>query len=113
MGPGTVALTYQWRRDGVAIAGATASRYAVRTADAGATLTVAVVGRRAGYTPVTRVSAGAVVGPARPADRDCKDFATWAAAQAWFLRYLPHYGDVARLDGDGDGIACEALPGAP
>ena len=36
----------------------------------------------------------------------CKDFTTWAEAQA----ALP---TNPRLDGDGDGIACENLPGAP
>ena len=49
--------------------------------------------------------------PPNPGDsRDCSDFATRAAAQAWFERYLPYYGDVAPLDSDGDGIACEGLP---
>lgn len=44
---------------------------------------------------------------------NCTDFDTWREAQNWFDRYNPHYGDVARLDSDGDGIACETLPGAP
>lgn len=52
--------------------------------------------------------------PANPGDtRNCSDFATWSEAQAWFDTYYPHYGDVASLDGDGDRIACESLPGAP
>lgn len=52
--------------------------------------------------------------PANPGDtKNCSDFRTWAEAQAWFDLYFPHYGDVARLDADGDGIACESLPGAP
>ena len=61
----------------------------------------------------------AVVGPpathpANPGDAvNCTDFRTWAEAQAWYDRYFPLYGDVARLDSDGDGIACESLPGAP
>jgi micrococcal nuclease len=37
-------------------------------------------------------------------DRDCKDFTTQRAAQAYFERRDDG------LDGDGDGIACEALP---
>jgi putative cell wall-binding protein len=45
--------------------------------------------------------------------KNCTDFSTWAAAQAWFDTYYPLYGDIARLDGNGDGIACESLPGAP
>lgn len=61
----------------------------------------------------TRTGLG-VPPPANPGDsKNCGDFATWAAAQAWFDTYFPWYGDVARLDGDGNGIACESLPGAP
>ncbi len=49
--------------------------------------------------------------PSRPADVDCSDFATQAAAQAFYNRYFPTYGDFARLDGsDNDGRACERLP---
>ena len=48
--------------------------------------------------------------PPRPADVDCSDFRTQAAAQAWFNKYYPHYGDIARLDADNDLRACEALP---
>lgn len=52
--------------------------------------------------------------PANPGDTvNCTNFATWSQAQAWYLTYLPYYGDVAGLDGDDDGIACESLPGAP
>ncbi|MCU1691970.1 MAG: hypothetical protein JWM64_1061 [Frankiales bacterium] len=52
--------------------------------------------------------------PANPGDtKNCTDFATWRSAQDWFDRYYPYYGDVARLDSDGDRIACEDLPGAP
>ncbi|TFD50573.1 DUF1524 domain-containing protein [Cryobacterium frigoriphilum] len=52
--------------------------------------------------------------PANPQDsRNCTDFASWREAQDWFEFYFPHYGDVARLDSNGDGIACESLPGAP
>ncbi len=45
--------------------------------------------------------------PASAADRDCADFPSQAAAQAWLQAYA---GDPDRLDGDGDGVACEALP---
>lgn len=49
--------------------------------------------------------------PPNPGDaRNCSDFSTQAEAQAWFDRYFPHYGDVARMDRDGDGVACESLP---
>lgn len=45
---------------------------------------------------------------ASAADRDCSDFSSQAAAQHWFDGHGP--GDSANLDGDGDGIACEANP---
>ncbi|MPV87662.1 hypothetical protein GB882_03205 [Georgenia ruanii] len=48
--------------------------------------------------------------PAKPRNVNCSDFRTQAEAQAWFNRYYPYYGDVAGLDRDHDGKACEALP---
>jgi hypothetical protein len=42
--------------------------------------------------------------PARAADYDCSDFSTQAEAQGYLLP-----GDPYRLDGDGDGVACESL----
>lgn len=52
--------------------------------------------------------------PGNPGDvRNCTDFSTWRAAQDWFEKYYPSYGDVAKLDFDNDLIACESLPGAP
>jgi hypothetical protein len=41
--------------------------------------------------------------------RNCSDFSSRAEAQAWFDRYFPFYGDVAELDGDNNGLACEGL----
>jgi putative cell wall-binding protein len=61
-------------------------------------------------TPPPPTSPPPTTVPARPADRDCGDFRTQAEAQAFFDRYFPYYGDVARLDADGDRIACESLP---
>lgn len=54
--------------------------------------------------------------PATPAHtspgntKNCSDFTTWRQAQDWFeyYRWLG-FGDVADLDGDDDGIACEGL----
>ena len=43
--------------------------------------------------------------------KNCGSFGTWGEAQAWFLKYYPLYGDVAKLDADNDGDACETLPG--
>jgi endonuclease YncB( thermonuclease family) len=42
-------------------------------------------------------------------DRDCGDFDTQPEAQRFFERHQP--GDPHGLDGDGDGQACESLPG--
>jgi very-short-patch-repair endonuclease len=39
--------------------------------------------------------------------KDCSDFATQREAQAWFDKYYDQFGDVAELDGDGDGIVGE------
>lgn len=46
--------------------------------------------------------------PAAAVDRDCGDFATQAAAQAFYLANGP--GDPHRLDADGDGVVCESNP---
>ncbi|WEV78206.1 hypothetical protein O9K63_00380 [Janibacter cremeus] len=47
--PTPTSYTYRWKRNGVAITGATARTYTPRTADAGRYLTVTVRARRAGY----------------------------------------------------------------
>jgi hypothetical protein len=44
-------------------------------------------------------------------DRDCNDFATQPEAQRFFEAHQP--GDPHNLDGNGDGEACESLPGGP
>jgi len=62
----------------------------------------------AGDPTTTTVSGGIPPDPGN--SRNCSDFSTQAEAQEWFDTYFPHYGDVARLDGDGDGEACESLP---
>ena len=58
--PGTwdvgTTLTYQWSDDEGEITGATASTYTVSANEAGAAITVAVTGTKAGYTPVTKTS---------------------------------------------------------
>lgn len=43
-------------------------------------------------------------------DKDCKDFGTHAQAQAFFESLGGPGVDPHRLDGDGDGRACESLP---
>ncbi len=60
-------------------------------------------------TPVTAVTPPA--SPSNPGDtKNCGDFSTQGSAQAWFNTYYPAYGDVAKLDADGNLIACESLP---
>ncbi|KQO97561.1 excalibur calcium-binding domain-containing protein [Leifsonia sp. Leaf264] len=59
--PTGVALTYQWKRNGIAIAGATASSYKLVAADASTSVTLAVTGSKIGYAPVTRMSAGVAI----------------------------------------------------
>ena len=52
--------------------------------------------------------------PSNPGDtKNCGDFKTYAEAKAWFDTYYPAYGDIAKLDADGDGEPCETLPGGP
>ncbi len=53
---------------------------------------------------------GAEVPPDPGDSKNCSDFSTQGQAQEWFDTHFPHYGDVARLDRDGDGVACESLP---
>ena len=57
----TPAYTYQWRRDGSEIDGATAATYPVTLADVGHTLTVSVTATRPGYRPGTFRTAGVTV----------------------------------------------------
>lgn len=54
-------LAYQWRRNGSAIAGATAPTYVPGRADHGQRLSVAVTGRLTGLPEVTKVSAASKV----------------------------------------------------
>lgn len=54
--PAPVTLSYQWRRSGIAIAGATAASYTLGAADVGATVTVTVTGSKLNYQPVARRS---------------------------------------------------------
>ncbi|MCU1515776.1 MAG: S-layer domain protein [Pseudarthrobacter sp.] len=56
-GPAPVTLAYQWKANGVSIAGATASTYKPLAVHAGKTLTVTVTGTKAGYTTAAKTSA--------------------------------------------------------
>ena len=65
----------------------------------------------------TTTEAAATTGPVTGTDpenpgntKDCSDFATQAEAQEWFDTYFPLYGDVALIDTNNNGVACELLP---
>ncbi|OUE18092.1 hypothetical protein BFL34_02845 [Clavibacter michiganensis] len=56
--PQPVTVTYQWKRNGVTIPGATATTYSLVGADKGATITVSTTGTKAGYPSLVKTSAG-------------------------------------------------------
>lgn len=63
--------------------------------------------------PTHRASPPATAnGPHKPiAEVNCSDFVTHAAAQRWFQQHGgSRVSDVARLDGNANGLACESLP---
>ncbi len=55
--PDPVELSYQWKRNGAVISGATQYYYKLSAADAGRKITVTVTGSRAGYPSVVKTSA--------------------------------------------------------
>jgi hypothetical protein len=59
--PSPTTTTFRWYRNGVAISGATAKTYTLRSADRGSRITVKVTGARSGYATLTRTSAGVTV----------------------------------------------------
>ena len=72
---------------------------------------------REGTTTTTTEPATATTAPATETDlenpgntKDCRDFSTQAEAQEWFDTYFPLYGDVALIDTNDNGVACELLP---
>ena len=51
-----------------------------------------------------------IVVPPNPGNAvNCADFDTWEEAQTWYDTYAPHYGDVALIDTNDNGVACEKL----
>jgi hypothetical protein len=60
------------------------------------------------FTVIARPDASAA-----QVDRDCRDFSTQQQAQTYFeARGGSAFNNVDNLDADGDGVACETLPGA-
>jgi hypothetical protein len=68
-------------------------------------------------TTTTTIAQTTTTIPSNPGNtRNCSGatgFSNYAEAKAWFDTYFPYYGDVAKLDSDGDGEPCESLPGGP
>ena len=58
--PAAATVTYQWKKDGVNIAGATGSTYTLTAAEVGGTITVTATGT-GGYTGSVTSTATAVV----------------------------------------------------
>lgn len=59
--PSPVELTFQWKRNKVAIAGATTSKYTLTSADEGKSITFVVTGTKDGYTTVAKSSAAKAI----------------------------------------------------
>jgi surface antigen len=64
-----VTLHYQWKQNGVTIAGATSSSYTPTPADVGKTMTVTVTGTKGGYTTASKTSSPTAAVAAATTDR--------------------------------------------
>ena len=124
-GPGTVTKSYQWYRNGKAIAGATKSSYKLSAKDAYASITVKVTGKKSGYLSVAKTSS--VKTPAGVKYSNCaaltKDYPGGVATSSSTIdkvRGVPADGILsttyvssklyalnASRDADKDGWACE------
>ncbi|MFI5426460.1 CHAP domain-containing protein [Aeromicrobium sp. UC242_57] len=104
-------LGYQWRANGVAIAGATAARYDVTPADRGKTLDVVVTARRNGYVSATAAarsttavvpgtftarSAPTVSGAMRVGSKLTASTGSWSATGAYSYQW---YSDGSAIKG--------------
>ena len=117
--PTGVTLTYQWLRNGKAIAKATKNKYVLTAADGEAKISVNVTGKKSGYVSVAKVSAAKAVGykncsalnakyphgVGKPGAHDhvsgsSKPVTTFKVSAALFAAN-------SSLDRDKDGVACE------
>ena len=115
-GPGTVSKSYQWYRNGKAIAGATHSTYKISVKDAYASITVKVTGKKSGYLSTAKTSKAKV--PAGIKYASCaaliKDYPGGVAKSSSVKGITPTtyvssklYALNAARDGDKDGWSCE------
>jgi hypothetical protein len=58
-------ISYRWYRDGKAIKGAKSATYKVKSADAGAKITVKVTAKKAGFTTLSKMSKAKKIAAAR------------------------------------------------
>lgn len=79
-------------------------------------VTIESLGDRAvSLAPVSTAEVPSTTQPATEVDgnpgdiKNCSDFGSYSEAKAWFDLYAAEFGDVANLDGDGDGEPCESL----
>ncbi|QUC00041.1 hypothetical protein [Cellulosimicrobium cellulans] len=70
-------FSYQWKRNGVAIAGATRSTYKLTAADQGRRITVTVTGKRAAWVTASRTSAATAAVKAAPRPSRTAPVSTW------------------------------------
>lgn len=123
--PAPVTLSYQWKRAGVTIPGATGRTYTVRPTDAGAALAVTVTGKRGSFVTVAKQSASTAkavglayknctalvaVYPHGVAKAGIK--VNLANGVPRLLKGPPFFSTAvynlnSKSDGDKDGIACE------
>ena len=60
--------------------------------------------------PATSTTTTVPEAPPNPGDAvSCADFDTWEEAQEWYDTYAPYYGDIALIDINNNGVACEKL----
>jgi len=115
-------VSYQWAfGDGGAATGVFVTHTYLATSSRAFTATLVVTDNGGRTDSLSRTISLTVDTPSPPPpsapcncsgpDLNCSDFATHEAAQDCY-EYCKQqgYGDVFRLDGDSDGVACESLP---
>jgi hypothetical protein len=108
--PAADAVSYQWLRNGTAIAGATSQTYIVTTSDVGTALSVTVTGTKAGYVtasafssktavvpPATlRTSAPAILGTVKVGQALTVKVGTWTSGTNFKFQWLRNGSAISR-----------------